>query len=77
MTQSRYTASARGTLPWSGPRKDGATYGRAEIPGKYPGPLGALHERRTVEQLEEILAERLAELRARPPVGYPHPGVPA
>jgi hypothetical protein len=76
MTQSRYAVSTRGTLPWSGPRTDGAKYGKAETPGTYPGPLGALHERRTVEQLQEILAERLTELRARPPVGYPHPTTP-
>lgn len=71
MTNLHGSGTPRATLPWSGPRTDGAVYGKTGILGKYPGPLGALHQRRTLEQLEAILAERLEELRAKPPVGFP------
>lgn len=73
MSQSRYV-STRGTVPWSGPRTPTSGYGKAEFEKKWHGPLAELHVRRSDDQLEELLAERLAQLRAKPPIGYPHPG---
>jgi len=63
----------RATLPWTHAPKGGKGAG---YPGgeEYLGRFLAtteLHERRTTEQLEAILAERLAELRGDPPRGYP------
>jgi hypothetical protein len=71
LTSPRSTAAPRGTLPWSGPRTGSSGYGKPDVLAKYRGHLWALHERRTVEQLEDLLAERLAKLRSAPPVGYP------
>jgi hypothetical protein len=65
--------SAQGTLPWVGPRT-GANYGKPEVVPKYHGHAAEAISRRTPEEREAILTERLAQLRAKPPIGSPfHP----
>ena len=63
-----------GRFPWTGPRKPSTIYNtqdKAAPKVSAPSHLETLHQRRTVLQLEALLAERLQELRADPPRGYP------
>lgn len=66
----------RGSAPWSGTATGTASH---PLSGRSPGGsrskthLEQLHSRRTQEQLEALLAARLAELRADPPIYPPYP----
>jgi len=55
--------SARGAVPWSGPRKPSSGYGPVEPSRKPFDHLEDLYRRRSVPELEAILAERLDRIR--------------
>lgn len=60
----------RGSVPWAGSSThDTSRMGRGVCKSKTH--LEQLHARRSVEELEELLAERLSVLRADPPLSYP------
>lgn len=66
MTSPRYALSTTGSLPWTGSQEGSNAYSKAEYVREAFDPVKDLHRRRSLPELEELLAERLAVLRARP-----------
>lgn len=68
---SRWQAH-RGSLPWAGTtNRTGAVQPDQPRNRVHFDRQADLHARRTPEQLEQALAERLEQLRRDPPKGYP------
>lgn len=68
--------TVNGSRPWSGMKRPGAGstdagYDQGWKRKPWHGPVVELHIRRSTEELETLLAERLKMYRENPPIGYP------